>query len=329
MTKTIARIVGAMVGLTLITMLVVGSFVGALHHPSPHRLPVGVVGPVAEATRLEAMLALRAPGAFAVKDYPDAGSARQAILNRAVDGALILGQGQQRLLVAGAAGRFVADAVTMTFQAEAAAAGQQLVVQDIRPLPPGDENGVSPFLFYAGIALPAIAFGIVLGAIGKPLPAAGRLGALAGFAVLAGLAAVWVADGMAGALAGAPLGLAGIGALAAFAIGAASSAALRLAGPPLAALAILLFVPIGIPAAGGPFGATFVPAWYGHLGAALPAGAAVPAIRNIVYFNGNALGSALLVLSLWAAIAIAVHVIPPLSVPRRQSRLSKVAAHSS
>ena len=68
----------------------------------------------------------------------------------------------------------------------------------------------------------------------------------------------------------------------------------------------------------GLIGATFVAAWYARFGAGLPAGAALPAIRSIVYFDGNALAGPLLVLSLWAGIAAVVFGLPRLARSRQQ-----------
>jgi hypothetical protein len=147
------------------------------------------------------------------------------------------------------------------------------------------------------------------------------------FAILAGLVATWTVDGVVGALVGAPFALFALDTLAAFAMTAACAAAARFAGPPLAGLVALLFFPVGVPAAGGPFGTTFVTSWYGDLGSALPAGATMSAVRNIVYFNGNALGGPLLVLGLWAALAGAVLCLPPLRLAglRRRPRVELVA----
>ena len=292
-----ARIVAAAAGMTVVSMLIVGSFTGALHRPVPHGLPVGVVGPQAAAHELGVALGEHAPGAFTVARYGSEAAARRAILDRAADAALLPGPGPERLLVAGAAGAFTKDAVTSVFGATAARSGQHLVIKDLRPLPPGDPDGICQLFLFIGLALPSIGFGIALASvIGRRLPAAARLAALAGYAIVVALAAAWVTDGIIGALAGAPLGLIGIAALTAFAIAAACAAAVRLAGVPLAALLALLIVPVGIPAAGGPFGAAFVTRWYGDLGSALPAGAMMPAVRNIIYFGGSALNGPLLVL---------------------------------
>lgn len=325
MGKTVARIIAAVAGLTLVGMLFIGSFVGALHDPAPHRIPVGITGSQTAARQLDAVFSQRLPSAFAVTAYPSVAAARDAILNRDADGVLVPGPGQQQLLLAGASGRFVTEAVTTAFTVAAGASGARLTVTDIRPLPPGDPNGIAQLFFFVGLALPSAAFGVLLASVlGGRSPGqaevkdagAGelrwptRLAALAGFAVVVGAAAAWVADGIIGALPGAPIALAGLGALTAFAVSAACCAAWRLAGPPLTALLVLLLVPVGVPAAGGPFGPAFVTNWYAHLGVALPAGAAMPAVRDIISFDGHALASPLLILCLWAGIAAIVTTLP-------------------
>jgi hypothetical protein len=341
MIRTVAKIAVAAVGLTLISMLFVGSFVGALHDPVPHRLPVGVVAPPAAARELNAAFARHAPGAFAVTAYPTVTAARHAILDRDTDGVLLPGHGQQRLLIAGAAGRFVSQAVTTAFTGVAAAGGQHLTVTDIRPMPSADQDGVAPLYFFIGLSLPSAAFGIALANIlgkgssgataGQPGSVrlgsvrmgairlgAGRLAGLAGYAILAAATATWITDGIIGALPGAPAALFGVGVLTAFAISTAFSAGWRLVGPPLTGLLALLIVPVGVAAAGGAFGPAFVTSWYAHLGTALPAGAALPAVRDVVSFDGNALAGPLLTLCLWAVISAVVLFLPVPRLPWRR-----------
>lgn len=312
MSKTAGRTVVAAAAAALISMLIVGSFVGALHRPAPRGIPVAVVGPGRAVAGLAAALGHHAPGAFDLRRYATRQQASAAILNQNADAALVLGAGRQRLLVAGAAGPFITQAVTATFRAEAAAARQPLAIADIRPLPPGDASGISSMFLVLGLTLPSIGFGILLvRAVGRPLPAAAQLAVLAVFAVATGAAATWVADGLIGALTGAPAGLFGIAALIAFAVSAAGAAAARLA-PPLAVGAALLFVPVGVPASGGPAGASLVTPWYSRLGSALPFGAGHAAVRDVVYFTGNALGGPATVLGLWAAASAAALFIPRL-----------------
>jgi len=336
MSKTIAKIAAAAIGVTLVSMLFVGSFVGALHDPAPHRLPVGVVAPPTAARELDSVFARHAPGAFAVTAYPSVTAARHAILDRDADGVLLPGHGQQRLLIAGAAGRFVSQAVTAAFTGAATATGQHLTVTDIRPMPAADQDGVAPLYFFIGLSLPSAAFGIALanilgkgssgaaaGRLAAIRLAAGRLAALAGYAILVAAAATWITDGVIGALPGAPAALIAVGALTAFAIGSAFSAGWRLIGPPLTALLALLIIPVGVAASGGPFGPAFVTSWYAHLGSALPAGATLSAVRDVVSFDGHALAGPLLTLCLWAAIAAIVLAAP---VPRLFMRRPRPAA---
>ena len=152
-------------------------------------------------------------------------------------------------------------------------------------------------------------------------PAAGR--AIAVFALIIAAADASVTDGLVGALTGAPLGLFGIGALLAFAAAAATAAAARWGSQPAASrwggqlapvALVLLFVPVGVPASGGPYGPSLITPWYAHLGAALLPGAARPALRDLLYFHGNAITRPLLVLAAWAtAGALAL----TLAAPRR------------
>ena len=311
--KTVARVVVAAFVMTLVCMLTVGSFAGALHRPVPHRLPVAVVGPATAVGHLEGALKAHVPGAFSLRRYGDKAAARSAVLDGSVDGAVDLGPRGPELLVASVAGKFTTNAVTSGFGAALSAAGQHLAVWDIRPAPSGDPDGISAFCLVLGLALPTIGFGAVLSVLAwRELRLAAWFGALGLFAVLVGLAATWMADGVVGALVGAPWAVLGLSTLAAFAISAACAAAARFAGRPFAGVMGLVLFPVGIAAAGGPFGAAFVPSWYGKLGSALPAGATMSALRDVVYFNGDGLGGPLLVLGLWAALAVVVLSLPPL-----------------
>jgi len=128
--------------------------------------------------------------------------------------------------------------------------------------------------------------------------------------LVAGAAGPFATQAVTGALPGNPAGLIGIVALTAFAVSTAYTAAYRLAGLPLAVALLLLFVPVGISAAGGVLGPAFITSWYAQLGSGLPASAAMPAIRDVVSFGGHALAGPLLVLCLWAGVSAVVLALP-------------------
>jgi hypothetical protein len=91
----------------------------------------------------------------------------------------------------------------------------------------------------------------------------------------------------------------------------------------------LLFIPVGIASTGTTLGPNMITPWYADLGKALPAGSALPAVQNTVYFNGNAITTPLLILSAWAVasmIALAlVAVLHPPQPGRQQPRADQPA----
>src|SRR6185436_19514389 len=69
-------------------------------------------------------------------------------------------------------------------------------------------------------------------------------------------------------------------------------------------LAILLFVVLGNPSAGGAYPAPLLPPFWSAIGPWLPPGAGTDAVRGIVYFGGAGVGQALLVLTGYAVIGL-------------------------
>lgn len=298
------KAVVVVVAATLLGMLFAGSFIGALHRPDPHDIPVAVVAPAGAASTMRAALDERSPGALELIGYDSEQSARQALLEQDVDGAFIAEPSGNRLLVAGAAGRTTVNVLTQAFTQASQVQGRQLAVQDVVPLPPDDANGIATMFFNVTLAIPAVALAVLLFLAVPAVGLAGRLLLLAaGSLALAG-ANTWIVAGLVGALTGAPWALWGIGSLIAFAISGTTAGLLRLAGPPAAALAILAIIPVGVPASGGPVGSRFIPEWYAAVGEALPIGAGITTVRSVIYFDGSGTSTALWVLTLWAVAGV-------------------------
>src|SRR5215471_14250046 len=125
----------------------------ALWAPSPHGIPVGLVGPEAAADRVQSGLAARAPGAFSVHRYESQARAEQAIDGREVYGAFVVDRQGAHLLLASAAGVAATAVIRSAFTAAAAGAHLPLTVQDLKPLPAGDPNGALPFLLLLPLVL--------------------------------------------------------------------------------------------------------------------------------------------------------------------------------
>ena len=72
------------------------------------------------------------------------------------------------------------------------------------------------------------------------------------------------------------------------------------------AIGWVLFFVIGNPASGGSSAPELLPGFWRALSQALPPGAAVTSLRDVVYFHGHGSERALIVLALYAIVGFAV-----------------------
>src|SRR5215469_3695232 len=326
-----AGLIGA-VPATILSLIFISSFIGALHNPHPRSAPVGIVGPPAAASRLGHALDHAVPGGYTVTSYPTMTAARNAINTRAIDAALVPGPHAQHLLVARAVSSALTAATTKVFTTGAARAHVPLTVTDIRPLHSSDPDGLSQTFFVTALLAPSFTFGNQLTSrIAPNIGPHRHLAVIAIHAAIVAAVAVAVADAAIGALTGAPWGLFGIGTLLAFAVAVMGAAAARWAGGIGVAVIGLLFIPVGIASSGVTLGPNMITPWYADLGKALPPGSALPAVLNTTYFNGNAILTPLLVLSAWAlagviALLLVMILHPPIPGQRSPSNTADRAA---
>jgi len=317
-------LVGGLIGalfVTIISAIFVICFIGGLHSPGPRSVPVGLVGSPALSSRASSAVGRQAPGAFTFSSYPSEAAARAAITRRTIDAALVPGLTAEHLLVATAVSPAETNAIIKGFSAAASRAHVPLTVQNIRPLHSSDPEGLSQVFFVVALLAPSLAFGNqLINRIGPRLNEFWHLAIITVYALIISAVATAIADGVIGALTGAPWAIFGVGALLAFAAAVMSAAATRWAGGIGYLVVLLLFVPVGISSSGTTLGPHMITQWYADLGKALPPGTAQPVVRNVTYFNSNAILDPLLVLSAWAlagviALALAAFLHPPTRQP--------------
>lgn len=276
----------------LVQCLFVISYVGALHNPKPQNVPFAVTGPSVLTAAVAKQLSLR------TKTYADEAAARRAIDHRNVYGALISDGFGATLLVAPAAGNGVATVLVAGFTQAAAATGQKLAVVQVHELPPRDRVGVVPFL----VAMALVIGGYLSATIVTTLAGAatGRRRAVAlAIVAAAGASITYLLAGR--VLHAIPtehfFALLGIFAFLMLAVALATAGLQTLLGPIGTLIVIVGFVIFGAPAAGGSLPRAFLPEFWAAIGPMLPPGAGTTAIRNTIYFDGNAIGGPLLVLA--------------------------------
>ncbi len=284
------------------------SYVGAFHEPIPHNVPIAVVGPPAAAVQLN-----RLPGdPLDARRATSRSDALSQIDDRDVYGAYEVPT--NRLFVASAANRATAIALEETFDRVAAAQRRPAVrVTDVKPLPPDDPNGTAAFYAVIAWVFGGYIGATLIGLIGAPRShsrerAAARIGAFAGFGIVAGVLSVVMLRACFGVFSGHVVAMCAIGALTIFASGAAAGGLQAAAGPAGTGLVILVFVILGNSASGGPFARPLLPGLWRTIGGVLPPGAGVDLTRSALFFDGARVAGPILVLVGWAAFGTALAI---------------------
>ncbi len=305
------RAVLLVVGVGLLQLGFIASYIGAFHRPAPHRLGLAVVAPAELRTtvvnRLNAL-----PGrpleAVAV-DSTAAGTSK--LLARTVYGVFVVDAAgnQDRLVEASASGVSASTAMTTVMTAVEVHEHRTVQVHDIRPPLPGDRNSLSSFYLVVGWIVGGYLVSAILGVSAGSRPAnvnraTVRLAAIAVYAVVTGVAGALIAGPWLHALPSHVVALGLLGALLVFSAGAFSMGLQVVAGTVGIGLSILLFVVIGNPSAGGAYAWPLLPTFWRVVGPYIPSGAGTAATRGIAYFDGIGIGTNLLVIATYAVVGI-------------------------
>ncbi|MFI9270415.1 DUF3533 domain-containing protein [Kitasatospora sp. NPDC052896] len=298
-------------GVLLLQLGFITSYIGALHHPAPHRLAIGVVAPPQVSDRMVAGLGQLPGQAVDARPVADQATAVSQLKDQRLYAALVVNPpgSQDTLLVAGARGAAAAAAAEQIATGVEQAQGRTVRVQDVVPLAPGDAKGLSSFYLVVGWCVGGYLVASILGISAGARPANHqraliRLGALALYSIAAGLGGTLIAGPALGALPGGIAALWGLGSLVVFAVGAITMTLQCLFDLIGIGLAVLLFVVLGNPSAGGVYPPALLPPFWRAIGRWLPNGAGTDAARSISYFDGSGLTVPLLVLAAWAAAGV-------------------------
>lgn len=316
------KILAITLGLTALLTVLLIAFALPASNSGANNVPIGVVGPTAISEKLAA------GDEFDVTIYTDAEAAREAILDRDVYGAVVVGQdGSVNALVATAASpaastlvEQLADGVAQQTSDGAVASA---TVTDVRAFPEDDPSG-------AGLAAGALpmALGGWIGAmvimilIKSP---ARQAVAASTFAVCGGLGLTAVLQFVIGTVDGnylltALAAMLGISATAFLALGLRSA----FGGPGLAVAAVLLIF-LGNPLSGLSSAPELLPAPWGALGQLLPPGATGAMIRSVALFDGAHVWHSLFALAFWLVLGVTLFTYATF---RDQARARRAATAS-
>ncbi|MFF4355154.1 ABC transporter permease [Streptomyces sp. NPDC001530] len=296
-----------MITVLTIGLVFVSVFLAAFHTPQAHRLPVAVAASDKTAALFDVRLQRVAPDGFQVDRYPDNASARSAVEHRQAYAALLADGGDPKIVYAGANGPAVSALVAplASLCAPGCRPAEKWPVTDILPLSSGDSRGLSVFYASFGLVLAGFLFGQMTYQVAPRLSFGQRVSSLVLFAVVGGLATALIASTAFGAIPGPFLGIAGIVALMAGAIAAATVLLIRIFGAVGVLLASIFMIVMGNASSGGVLPPEFLPGWLKPLTSVMPPGVGVRALGGIAYFHHDGLVSGVVVLSVWIALCIA------------------------
>jgi hypothetical protein len=304
------------IGVLILQLGFILSYVGAFHSPTPVRLPVGIVAPATLGAKIAANINAIAGQPVYAHVMADSAAAREQIKNASLDAALVVNPTSttDTLLVASAAGSSLLTSVEAVATAAEAQVHRSVTVVDVVPLQKGDGHGLTGFYLVIGWIVGGYLCAALFGISGGAKPATFRrtlirLVALLVYSIASGLGGVIIVGPVLDALTGHLVTLWWLGALLVFAAGAVTLAFQGLLGVVGIGLTVLVFVVLGNPSAGGAYQAGVLPPFWRAIGNALPNGAGVDSVRRIVYFGAEGIGQHLLVLFLYAAGGTAISLL--------------------
>jgi hypothetical protein len=310
------RTVGLIIGVLVLQIGFIISYVGAFHAPAPHGIPLAVVAPAPESGPIVTKLNLIPSTPLHATAVGSPAAARRLLRHDAVSAALVINPTAKRdtLLIASAGGSSVASAAQQVITAAEASEHRSVTVTDIVPLQRGDFHGLTGFYLVVGWAVGGYLVAALLGIASGARPATtrralNRLIAFVPYAILSGLAGAIVVGPVLGALTGHLIALWWLGALLVFAVGAVTLAFQTLFGVIGIGITILVFVILGNPSAGGAYQPALLPPFWRAISSALPTGAATDTVRRIVYFGGYDITGHLIVLASYAVAGVIIILI--------------------
>ncbi|HEU5331526.1 MAG TPA: hypothetical protein VFU73_02145 [Actinocrinis sp.] len=287
------------------------SYVGALHQPEAKDLPFAVVAPAE----------IQGPVLIGFNSLPgqplsprlaaDPRTARAQVADRGTMGALVVDAASttDTLYVASAAGPSISTTISRIVVAADGQRGRSVRVVDLVPVSPRDSGGLTSFYMAIGWTVAGYLIASILGISSGSRPATFtratiRLIALALCAFAAGIVGTWLVQYILGALPGPYWPTVAVGTLLVFGAGAVTVLLQIGFGIVGIGLAVLLFVILGNPSAGGAYARALIPPFWRAIGAFLPPGAGTDATRSIAYFGGQDTAQPLLILGGYALVGL-------------------------
>jgi hypothetical protein len=302
------------------------TFQVAFHRPTPHKVPIVVVGNSGEVSRVADLLHRSVPGGFVVRRSPSAAAATVAVRRRRVAAAYLAGASPTSLYVARAASAIRANDLQAVFARVATETHTQPPrIVDVVPVASGD-GGTAIFFFVFPLMMIALIAAIVVlqlptWGIGRRVAVVAVVGAIGALATYLTAIGLHVLPGKALLL------------VYAFVLTQVYGQLMVGAAPLLKQyflpFSLTLALILSVPSSGGTVTPDLLPAFFRDLSYVMPLAQGVTVTRGVAYFQNSGIAQATLMLALWAAIAGAVVAFARLRQSYVETARAGVAAEQS
>jgi hypothetical protein len=300
-------------------------YIGALHAPAPHDVPIGVVGTSTNDEQLASDLQASSKGALRVSTLPAANAA--AVRSGKLAAAFVPGSAGHpaTVIIASANGYQLAQYAQQTLAPRAAAERTTVRVDDVAPLPAGHDNlGTVSFFITLVVTLGGYLLGVFCAQQGAALPRRDRWSVVAAVGALLSLLVTVVSGPILGAFTGHFFEVWAITYATVLVAGLVTDALGYYFGRFVVAPALVLFVFINVPSGGGTYPVTFVPGifrWFNHI---VLSGYDVPLMRHALYGVGPNVARGIYGLAAYGGTGVILALAGPYYVRWRQHRRAEL-----
>ena len=148
----------------LMGLIMCAAYLGGFHKPSPHHVPVAVVGQAQQAGPLAAKVQDAFGDEADVRTIATPEQATDQLKHLKISAAYVPGDGKAELLTAGGASDTTKSVVEKMFRPVAEKQHDALTVKDVAPLTEDDPAGQNGFFFLVALTVAAYATSIAIGA---------------------------------------------------------------------------------------------------------------------------------------------------------------------
>ncbi|MFT2817533.1 ABC transporter permease [Leifsonia sp. A12D58] len=305
--EPIARIAMIFIMPLLMVGMMISGYLGTMHSPTPHNMPIAVVS--ADSAAFVDALESADADAVNVTVVDSVKEARQMVMDRKVSGAVAIDGSTATLYTASAAGASQVSTVTSLVAPELIGLGLSLESTDLQALPDTDISGLGAmFLATALVMAGYLPFSVLVSNAPHLLLRKRRMiPLLAGWAALVA-ALVWFVTGPALGVVStdhtaAVLGIAWLGV---FAIGSVQMFFTRIFGSMAVLFGMLFLMVFGVPSSNMAMSVYTMPSFYAFMHNFLPTPAIGESLRSVLYFDGAGVWPHLLVLAIGAVVGLAL-----------------------